>query len=54
MNLWGADAGSDSAAKTEEATADAAITPAVPISTSRRDAIEVDGPESVGMVLLNK
>jgi hypothetical protein len=39
-------------AKTGEDTADAAIAPAAAISTSRRDAVEVDERELVDMTFL--
>jgi hypothetical protein len=54
LNRMGAEAAVELAAKIEGATADAAITPAVPIRNFRRDSSEGDGREVVGMALLQK
>jgi hypothetical protein len=42
------------AANIGEDTADAAIAPVAPISTSRRDVVEFDARELIAMVLLNE
>src|ERR1700722_15608546 len=54
VGLWGAASALEPAAKTGELTADAARTPAVPASMSRRDTVERHASEASFMLMLQE